>query len=246
MKPIPSNEELSSWYEEALTFLGFIESLNSYQKSKLIDFTRRKIQKIFYHTQQQAREIYSHVTKRHNDNGYFPIGFNEVSLRHIQHELIEQSHKRDLFEAITVLNQFNIDWSLEKGYYKIEQNTSREIEIDMEVQEKIFNGLKPYFIEDQHSSLENLLKGNSIFGKIDFQEAQNQLADLFYQLHENNKISTTKESTKKWLVEFFTYKDSNGEQCPLTLSSLTSSFTPSKSDKRPNRDNSIVNKMDLF
>jgi len=222
MSEIYSKSLLRSWFNKIVQHPSFIDTLNEYQKSELLQYCKDEV-----------------------INNY-KLASQELLKNISTNELVYKISTTN--EAINILNLLGWNWLPEKGFYKIEEPEPefKEIIFDSSVIDTLFDFLKNYIPIDQHSDLNLLLEGKSILGRINFQYKQNQLADIFYRLHQNGFIQTTRENTKNWLVKYFNWLDSDNNFRFCNYHSLTDSFSPSKPKKRPYENEAIANKIDLL
>lgn len=82
---------------------------------------------------------------------------------------------------------------------------------------KLYDGLKDYFIKEEHQQLHNVLKGKSFENKICFLKNQSQLAELFRRLKYNNKLDPTYSTIRDWLCTNFTYSNSRKPLNPKSV-----------------------------
>lgn len=222
MSEIPSKSLLRTWFNKIVQHPSFIDTLNEYHKSELLQYCKDEV-----------------------INNY-KLASEELLKNTPANELVYKISTTN--EAINILIFLGWNWLPDKGFYKIEepQPEVKEIVLDSSVIEILFDFLKNYISIDQHSDLNLLLKGKPISGRINFQHNQKQLADIFYRLHQNGFIQTTRENTKIWLVKYFNwlYSDNNFKSC--NYNSLKDSFSPGKPKKRPYENEAIANKIDLL
>lgn len=81
----------------------------------------------------------------------------------------------------------------------------------------LFNALKPYFDENEHIKLEQLINGEEIHNKICFRGNANQFVSLFKQLHLNQRIIGALSNTERWISNYFTYLNRNNEITDFNL-----------------------------
>jgi hypothetical protein len=92
---------------------------------------------------------------------------------------------------------------LRKNYLETKINT--KINLRLNTIELIFNGIKYFFISEEHEELNGVLNGKSLNEKITFRGNQSQLAELFRRLKYNNELDATYSEIRDWLCENFKY-----------------------------------------
>lgn len=108
MSNIPTNKQLREWYEETLLSSSFIETLNTYQKDKLLQFTIKKIKGLL------SKAVYwLECSSESNYPENLPM---ENWLNHI----VFRNMGAYFNEATAVLNLFGWNWTLEKSFYMTE------------------------------------------------------------------------------------------------------------------------------
>ena len=107
MSDIPSNNQLREWYKEVLQAPSFIDTLNSYQKEKLLQYSKKELD---YHFRKAASFLEST-----NESNY-PPGLPMANwLEHI----VYRNMGHYFNEATFVLNQFGWHWTLEKSFHRL-------------------------------------------------------------------------------------------------------------------------------
>ena len=251
-KKILSNEEVKTLFDEVIEHPLFVLELTEYEKSKLLEIAfdeKDRILKnaLIYLSNPSDVSILL-------ESEEIRVGLNpSETLKKIPEELRLRYFLTEVSETAIRLKVLfaNLGYDLSFDFLKLRpieepQPDIKEIIFDSSVIETLFEFFKNYISVDQHSDLNLLLKGKPISGRINFQHKQNQLADIFYRLHQNKFIQTTIENTKTWLVKYFNWLDDSNNSKPCNKHSLTDSFTPSKTNKRPNENESIAKKIDLL
>jgi hypothetical protein len=105
-----------------------------------------------------------------------------------------------------------------KNYLETKINT--KINLRVNTIELIFNGIKDFFISDEHEELKEVLNGKSLNGKITFTGNQSQLAELFRRLKYNNKLDTKYSEIEGWLCSNFKYSKEGKELNPNSIKEI--------------------------
>lgn len=113
---IPSKNEVQSWYNEALKFPSFIDTINKYQKEKLIDFCYDKI----FNTVKVAIQILDTWTKEK-----YP---EDLSENEYLNYILNTTFKGPNEAPIYILNLLGYTWTPEEGLKQLNQQPKKEIE----------------------------------------------------------------------------------------------------------------------
>jgi hypothetical protein len=194
----PTNEELNLWYNEALKFPSIIESLNNYQKGKLIEFCYNKILRII--------EVAIGILNVKPDNEYPENIPYDKHLLYIMNTTFKYTNS----DSIYVLNLLGYTWTPEESLIRINSESPIFNPIQFKLKDNYFdtvlNALKDYFKEEQHEELFKLLEGKEINNSLMFNGNKNQLTELFKRLEYNDLIiiPITKLELAKWIEKNFT------------------------------------------
>ncbi|HOY37736.1 MAG TPA: hypothetical protein PLK75_00410 [Bacteroidales bacterium] len=97
-------------------------------------------------------------------------------------------------------------WALDKKNELGEPPSLKMLDFTKDVKLDLFNDIKDYFIEKQRKRLLKLLNGEPIRGKIVFIGLASSLIDVFYRLHNEDCIASSKTNTANWIAQHFRYK----------------------------------------
>ena len=107
MDKIPTNKQVSEWYKEIYKTPSFIESLNTYQKDKIFQYTRKEVERLF----NQAIGFFSSFSEEN-----YPEDVSEENrLNYIVDEIMGHSFCYPIF----VLNLFDWHWTVNKSFHRI-------------------------------------------------------------------------------------------------------------------------------
>jgi hypothetical protein len=194
---IPSYQNVFLWYKETLKLPSFLETLNNYQKEKLIEFCNNKI----FETVKLAASMLD-AWPEENYPKDVPI---EERLNYILNTTFKATNK----EPIYVLNLLGYTWTPEESLVRINSEGPIINPIQFKLKENYFdtvlNALKDYFQEEQHEELHSLLEGKEINNSLIFKGNKNQLTELFKRLEYNDLIiiPITKTELANWIVKNF-------------------------------------------
>ena len=93
--------------------------------------------------------------------------------------------------------------------HKIEKlpKTEMGLKIHEEIQQPVIRALSRFFDDTEQAPLATLIRGDTIKGKICFQENSNRFVMVFRQLHLNQKITSTYVATQRWICHYFDYQN---------------------------------------
>lgn len=113
---IPSSIEVKMWYEEVLKIPSFLETLNPYQKSKLIEFCQIEIK----NTVKTAFNIFENYPEKN-----YP---KELPIDQQFNYLMNTIFKHSTSKPIYILNLLGFTWTPEEDYKRIEQTKNKNPE----------------------------------------------------------------------------------------------------------------------
>lgn len=236
MQKIPLEAEVSFWFAETIKHPSFINTLNEYQKSKLLEYAEERIHSAL----EFAIRFFENTTEANYPEGW-PV---ERQLEYV----VNQNCRSNFTPIRKVLNSLGFDWNYEESLHPLKKAQPEKkpappkklIQIAPSAIPSLFECLKEYFAQEEHPKLEALLNGQPIEGKVHFLKNQNQLADVFFKLKEKNLLFNTIEEASVWLATFYKYKTKGTfEDCKQ--SSIADVF--SKEEKRPKEHKAICTKI---
>lgn len=134
-----------------------------------------------------------------------------------QDEIDEYERKfgiADIYKSIEASQRLIVTASTEGNKKKddTDQTDDKVLKIVPQAAEQLNEILRSYFIDSQHTALEQLLiAGKASDLTLVFNGNGNQLSDSFLQLYKNNLLTgTNKKTLIRWIVDNFSFKRPNG------------------------------------
>ena len=124
---------------------------------------------------------------------------------------IWMDHLKDVKTNLEKANSMSSSSEADEDFQKskpIKRSKPKQVSFRKDVEEGLFIALKDYFPETESIFLVDLLNGNPIEKKLNFEMSGKSLGYVFRQLVEEKKIKLQKKDLMKWLQNNFLYYNS--------------------------------------